>query len=255
MEIKKIALHLSGKHPPNYSKISRLHFFEKLESEYGIDTTKATFWWEQANKYEEEFYTLVLEYLYSKAWEDLVQLQRINDFIDSFWFDEDITKPVYDWSKFENLLKNKYGDSPTNNDKWELFEQLCRDILIRDGFTNVNIASRGADWWVDITADKEILIWLNTKKSISFFWQCKYKTSSNVSKEEVEQLTWPIIKDTNNNYQWLIFMTNTDYMPNAKAELDSLDNSRANMKSLYLNWSDLLDIINNHLDLMKAYSI
>gem|GEM_PF-5390998 len=30
-------------------------------------------------------------------------------------------------------------------------------------------------------------------------------------------------------------MTNTDYMPNAKAELDSLDNSRANMKSLYLN--------------------
>jgi hypothetical protein len=66
LDIRKLSLFLSGKLPPEYSHFSRFHFFEMLEKEFDIDTVKADFYRNQANKYEEEFYKLIYENLWSK---------------------------------------------------------------------------------------------------------------------------------------------------------------------------------------------
>jgi hypothetical protein len=152
------------------------------------------------------------------------------------------------------LLKKKYGDTPSNNEKWELFEAFCRDILSKDWFINIKIASCWADGGIDITADKEILIWKNTKKLISFFGQCKYKSSWNVTVKEVDELIKVIADDTNNMYQWILFLTNKKYQPKAKQLLEKTQANRLNIKSFYLDGDELLDIINLHEDLIQKYT-
>jgi hypothetical protein len=59
-----------------------LRFFELLEVHYGIDTIKASFYREQANKYEEEFYQLVFEYLANKATYSEIEQQKFDRFIE-----------------------------------------------------------------------------------------------------------------------------------------------------------------------------
>jgi hypothetical protein len=69
MDIRKISLHLSGKTPP-YEKFSRLEFFDYLEDIFGYNLEKLDFYWKQAKEFEEEFYYLVFEKLYSKSIKD-----------------------------------------------------------------------------------------------------------------------------------------------------------------------------------------
>ncbi len=70
MDIKKIALYLSGKIAPDYKKYSRLEFYEHLKEIYGFWLDQLDFYWKQAKEYEEELYFLVLDYLYSKSSKD-----------------------------------------------------------------------------------------------------------------------------------------------------------------------------------------
>ena len=70
MDIRKIALYLSGKIAPDYNKYSRLEFFEHLETIYEFDISKQEFYWRQAKEYEEELYFLVIDYLYRKSIKD-----------------------------------------------------------------------------------------------------------------------------------------------------------------------------------------
>jgi hypothetical protein len=69
MDIRKISLHLSGKTPP-YEKFSRLEFFDYLEDIFGYSLEKLDFYWKQSKEFEEEFYYLVFDKLYSKSKKD-----------------------------------------------------------------------------------------------------------------------------------------------------------------------------------------
>gem|GEM_PF-2735588 len=82
MDIRQIALYLAGKLPPHYTRFPRLKFYALLEKKYGIDTIKASFYREQANKYEEEFYQLVLEYLHNISLESIEEKQKFDNFLE-----------------------------------------------------------------------------------------------------------------------------------------------------------------------------
>ena len=74
MNIEKIISYLLWNHP-EYEKISRLEFFEYVEKIYWYNLEKLSFFWEQANKFEEEFYKLIFEKFYSQSKKD--ELERV----------------------------------------------------------------------------------------------------------------------------------------------------------------------------------
>lgn len=267
LDIRQIALYLSGKLPPYYGDSNLRSFTKQLRifAPQEFTNDEMLFIQQQARNIDEDIYFTVLDDLWQEAKDTLEpnkkSKQDIIQLIQNLWVPKEliglqnIIIEEYTWDTYKQLLTQRYWTNPSNNDKWELFEELCRDILSKDWFINIKVASRWADGGVDITADKEILIWKNTKKFISFFWQCKYKTTGNVSKDEVNALITPIINDTNNMYQWILFLTNQKYNSNAKEILDNTQSSRANIKSFYLNGDELLDIINNYQDLQEKYNI
>lgn len=67
MDIRKIALYLSGKIPPEYNKINRLEFMESLKEIFWYWYDALDFYWKQAKEYEEEFYFMVLDLLHTKS--------------------------------------------------------------------------------------------------------------------------------------------------------------------------------------------
>jgi hypothetical protein len=69
MDVRKISLYLSGKTPP-YEKYSRFEFFEHLEGIFDYKLDKLDFYWKQAREFEEEFYYLVFDKIYSKSKKD-----------------------------------------------------------------------------------------------------------------------------------------------------------------------------------------
>lgn len=83
VDIKKLSLFLSGKTPPDYKNINRAIFFEALISRCWFTYDKIDFYWKNSKEYEEEFYFLILDFLYQKD-----KKNRGNDFgsiLDEIW--------------------------------------------------------------------------------------------------------------------------------------------------------------------------
>jgi len=259
-------MYLAWKLPPYYGN-SNLYAFTKALRKFAKEeytNEEMTFILNQAKWIDEEVYFMVLDDLWKNTPEEKNELKKsredIIQLLKSLWVNEEVLgierkeEINYTWFDFTNKVKSIYWDKYSTIDIWWYFEKLCKELLIKDWFINVKIASSGSDWWIDITADKEILIWNNTKKLISFVWQCKYKSSWKVTKDEVNDLITPVINDTNNMYQWILFFTNQQYQPNAKQELENNQSSRVNLKSFYLDWDEILDIINNSPDIVEKFS-
>lgn len=66
IDIRKLSLFLSGKIPPDYNKINRMLFTEGLNSKCGFDYNKIDFYWKQSKEFEEDFYYMILDFLYQK---------------------------------------------------------------------------------------------------------------------------------------------------------------------------------------------
>lgn len=259
MDIRKIALFLSGKIAPDYTKYSRLEFYEHLKEIYGFWFDQLDFYWKQAKEYEEELYFLVLDYLYSKSSKDISERSKFDLLLKKIEFND---TPIiekqgeswewnYTWKDFSQKIIEKYGD--WNYDKGELFEELCEDILKTSGFVNTNISSRWTDWWVDISWDKEIFIWSGVKKLLRFVWQCKYKEKWAVSLKEAEELTWLLTRENADTYQWALFFTNTKYQSRALSTLNWTKKSKLNIETFILDGNEILDIINSTKEIFDKY--
>lgn len=157
MDIRKIALSLSWKTPPDYKQYSRLKFFELLETQYGIDTTKANFYWEQANKYEEEFYQLVLEYLQQKSTESDVEEAKFNGFLDKLWILERVN--VLTWLK---ELREDLKLEENSQRKWKKLEIFLGKLFSLIDWISV-VATNLNNW------DEELDLVLQNNHSVWFF--------------------------------------------------------------------------------------
>ena len=82
MDIRKIALELSGKVAPDYKKYNRLEFMEYLEEIFWLSLDKIEFYRRQSKEYEEDFYFLVLDLLYNKSLKDDNEKIKFDNLID-----------------------------------------------------------------------------------------------------------------------------------------------------------------------------
>ncbi len=102
----KLVAYLLGLSPINdYKKFPRLLFMESLNEKYNISLEKINFWWDNSNKDEYEFYTLILEYLYSKARKDKYQNIKLKVFFQELDIPEDLyfkisDKDIEDFAKY-----------------------------------------------------------------------------------------------------------------------------------------------------------
>lgn len=156
LDIRKIALYLSGKLPPYFNRFSRLRFFELLEQQYGVTTEKATFYWEQANKYEEEFYQLVFEYLHAKSLESDDEKKKFQGFLNLVWYQ-------IEWKiNYEELLSQRKLLKEEKNPqmKWKLLENFLVDLFSTIDWLNIvaNNLNNG-DEEIDIILQNNIHEW------------------------------------------------------------------------------------------------
>lgn len=159
LDIRKLSLFLSGKLPPEYTHYSRLHFFELLEEKFDIDTVKADFYRNQANKYEEEFYKLIFEYLWSKYWSDETERQRVIDFVSELWFEKENN---YLSNREELKTKREALKVETNSQtKGRLLEEFLVDLF--DQIEWLNVVANNLNNW-----DEEIDIVLQNNSKDSF---------------------------------------------------------------------------------------
>lgn len=259
---------LAWKLPPYYGS-SNLYAFTKALRNFAKEeftNDEMTFIQNQAKWVDEEVYFMVLDDLWKTTPEEQIDWKKsrkdIIELLKSLWVNDEVLgiegkeEKKYTWSDFDELLIKKYWTTPTTNNKWDLFEELCFDILkIVWWFTNVKKASAWADWWIDITADFRLPIWSNTDIKLWFFWQSKYKTSWNVQVDEVNILTTTISNDTAQKYQWVFYFTNKEYAPKAREALDNISHSTSNRKCFWLDWNDILRIISENKELYKKYKI
>jgi hypothetical protein len=259
---------LAWKLPPYYWS-SNIYAFTKAlrkfaKEEYTND--EMNFIQQQAKWIDEEVYFMVLDDLWKNILDEKIEWKKSRDDIIELlrwlWVNDEVLgieeekESNYTWDDFEKLLIKKYWNKPTTNNKWDLFEELCFDILkIVWWFTNVKKASAWADGWIDITADFRLPIWSNTEIKMGFFWQAKYKSSWNVQAKEVNILTTTISNDTAQKYQWIFYFTNKEYTPNSRMALDNISHSTSNRKCFWLDWSDILRVVSENKELYKKYTV
>jgi hypothetical protein len=259
MDIRKIALHLAGKLPPNYTTPNPSRFVRKVWIDFPdfIKESQLNFVQKQSSQ-SEDLYFMILDDIYrdNHEWDQLILYKKLLKELDVplnlLW---EVEKWKYTWKDYQNKLTKTFWSTPNKDEKWDLFEELCIDILkIIWGFTDVKSIWRWSDWWIDITAKKIIKLWDNTNMYLWFFGQCKYKTDKNVQDSEIARLTTTISNDSVQKYQGVFFFTNSSYAPNAKETLDNINHSTSNRKCFWLDGNDILDIINSNPDLIEKYS-
>jgi hypothetical protein len=268
MDIRKISMYLAWKLPPYYGS-SNVYAFTKALRRFAKEeytNEEISFIQTQAKWVDEEVYFLVLDDLWNSLWEEKIEWKKsrkdVIELLQWLWVKNEVLgfeeekNLEYTWKKFDELLEKRFWSKLTTNNKWDLFEELCFDILsIEWWFTNVKKASAWADWWIDVTADYRLPIWGNTDISLWFFWQAKYKSSWNVQAAEVNILTLTINNDTAQKYQWVFYFTNREYAPKAREALENISKATSNRKCFWLDWNDILKIVSWNKDLYKKYTV
>ncbi len=190
MDIRKISLHLSGKISP-YLKYSRLEFFEHLEDIFGYSIEKQKFYWEQSKEFEEEFYYLVLEKLYSKwqknEWEKekleklLKEMNLPEDIYQTFeWFDYKWLKEEFDWM----ITKKTKKETWDSQIKWKQLEVFLENLFNSIEWLEVTEINQAEDEEIDLVIKNNInkAFWLNLNSPV-IIWEAKNWTKNTPVKE------------------------------------------------------------------------
>lgn len=154
---------------------------ELLERTFWYDTTKITFFWNQAKEYEEEFYYLVFELLYSKASKDDSEKIKLSKFIKDLSIPSDtIGEQIsfdYEWLKteFENILNFKAKKSDwTAQKKWKQFEEFLKSFFNNIEWLEIINVKYASDEQIDLVLKNNVNkpFWINLWSSL-IVWEAK----------------------------------------------------------------------------------
>lgn len=238
MDIRKIALELSGKVAPDYKKYNRLEFMEYLEEIFWLSLDKIEFYRRQAKEYEEDFYFLILDLLYNKSLKDDNEkikfdklIQNINNqflynTISNLWNEWDIVKKETDkykkWQSLEIFLEKLLSYI-----SWfEIIERNLRledeefDLVIKNNSTrpfiqnfNTPLILLEAKNWINKIEAKEfnafkwklsnhknlVKLWIFVSMSWFTSWVSLSQIRANAAGENIIIITWEDIEDLINN--------------------------------------------------------
>ncbi len=188
MDIKKITSYLLWNNP-DYEKVSRLEFFEYVEKIYGYNIEKLNFFWEQANKFEEDFYKLTLEKFYSQSKKDDLEKAKLDKLLKELSLLELITSSWFDYKKlleeFEAIVKTKTEvKSPESQAKWKQFEVFLENLFNAIEGIEVTEIKQADDEQIDLVIKNNINkpFWLNLKTPV-ILWEAKNWSSKTPVKE------------------------------------------------------------------------
>lgn len=189
MNITQIISYLLWNNPEKYEKVSRLEFFEYVEKIYGYNTEKLNFFWEQANKFEEEFYKLVFEKFYSQAKKDDLEKAKLERLLKELNLWGFLTGNKFDYTQllqeFDSIVKTKTEvDSSESQTKWKQFEVFLKKLFNAiDGFEVTGI-KQAEDEQIDLVIKNNINkpFWLNLKTPV-ILWEAKNWSAKTPVKE------------------------------------------------------------------------
>lgn len=246
MDIRKIALYLSGKIPPDYIKFSRLEFFEHLEIIYEFDISKQEFYWRQAKEYEEELYFLVIDYLYRKSTKDKNQKIKFDNFIEKLSIPDevlgisgtDFTSLKNDWEKLK--LENN------SQAKWKLLENFLEGLF--DSILWIEVVEKNMK-----NEDEEIDLVLKNNVQSPFFQSLNSPIilveAKNWAKptptKESRNFGMKCLTHKNLTRVWIFVAVNwfTDVHDDLQKRTGPMD-----YIEVLLDWSDIEDLLDNNLN-------
>lgn len=188
---------------------------EVLEKTFWYDTTKITFFWNQAKEYEEEFYYLVFELLYSKASKDESEKTKLTKFIKDLSIPSDITGEQtnfdYEWLKtqFEKINKwktwIKQGDSQA---KWKEFESFLKNFFNSIYWFEIVSIKQASDEQIDLVIKNNVdrPFWINLGTSL-IIWEAKNRTKT-TGTDVFAVLKSKVLEHRNFSNLWIVFAIN-----------------------------------------------
>lgn len=189
MDINKITSYLLWNNPEKYEKISRLEFFEYVEKIYGYNLEKLNFFWEQANKYEEDFYKLTFEKFYSQSKKDELEKAKLERLLKELNLQDFLSSRKFDYvqllQEFEAIIKTKTDiNTSESQTKWKQFEDFLKKLFNAiDGFEVTEI-KQVEDEQIDLVIKNNINkpFWLNLRTPV-ILWEAKNWSTKTPVKE------------------------------------------------------------------------
>jgi hypothetical protein len=250
MDINKITSYLLWNHPEKFDKISRLEFFEYVEKIYGYNLEKLNFFWEQANKFEEEFYKITFEKFYSQSKKDDLEKAKLERLLKELNLLEFFIANKFDYAQllneFEAITKTKTEvDSSESQTKWKQFEEFLKKLFNAiDGFEVTEI-KQADDEQIDLVIKNNINkpFWLNLKTPV-ILWEAKNR-SKNTNTEVINTLRWKLVWHANFAKIWFVIAMNWF---TKVVESNLLRDGSSERIIVAITWDDIKTLLNDELN-------
>lgn len=250
MDIKQITSYLLWNNPEKFDKISRLEFFEHVEKIYGYNIEKLNFFWEQANKFEEDFYKLTFEKFYSQSKKDDLEKAKLERLLKELWLLEFLIKSKFNhaqlFQEFEAITKTKTDvNTSESQTKWKQFEEFLKKLFNAiDGFEVTEI-KQAEDEQIDLVIKNNINkpFWLNLKTPV-ILWEAK-NWSKNTNTEVINTLRWKLVWHANFAKIWFVIAMNWF---TKVVESNLLRDGSSERIIVAITWKDIETLLNDELN-------
>jgi hypothetical protein len=135
------------------------------------------------------------------------------------------------------------------------FEELCAELLRREGFLNVGVMSGpgGKDLGRDIYAEELVPLKTGESRLERILIQCKNRPGKRAL--GIQDTTWYVERAKALGYSRLLIITSSDLASTAKLYLENCNRSAQGIQVSYWNETKLADLLAKHKDVFAKYVI
>lgn len=192
-----------------------LIFWDIYEDVFGYSLEKLNFYWQQSKEFEEEFYYLVLEKLYSRSQKDGNEKEKFDKLLNELDLPDEIYSAWktfdYNWllKEFEAIEKNKTETWTWDSQKkWKQFENFLKNLFNSIDWLEEIKIEQAEDEQIDLVLKNNINkpFWYSLKSPL-IIWEAK-NWSAKTWTEVINTVRWK--NDWHKNFSriWLVIAMN-----------------------------------------------
>ncbi|MFE4120084.1 restriction endonuclease [Priestia sp. YIM B13486] len=133
-------------------------------------------------------------------------------------------------------------------EKWDIFENMTKDLLISMGFHNIDWRDGGSDRGRDIQAELLVDYPMIGKKTEKWFFECKFYTGGVPVAQIVDKVGWATAEQADK----LVIITSSHLTPDAKDYIEAVQKV-VPTKIHYIDGPFLKELILRHDDIVEKY--
>lgn len=135
------------------------------------------------------------------------------------------------------------------------FEELCAELLAREGFVNVGVMSGpgGKDLGRDIHAEELVTLRTGETRTERILVQCKNRASKRAI--STQEAAWYAERAKTLGYTRLLIITSSDLSSSAKLYLENCNKSSQGIHISYWNQNKLVDLLTKHENIFAKYVV